>query len=100
MPGPGPIFWDGQDVNIYERWIVVPGQPIRNVATGNTIVVSGGQIIAYPDGNTIWSIEAAGGNTFVIKLPNQNLVWTLQDNRVFLSPADGSPGQRFILTRL
>ncbi|KAJ7121040.1 hypothetical protein C8R44DRAFT_787248 [Mycena epipterygia] len=53
---------------------------------------------------TSFAIQPAGGNQFVIKLPNEDMVWTVDDGAlrspVHLEPASGSDTQRWTMQKL
>ncbi|KAF9446962.1 hypothetical protein P691DRAFT_783048 [Macrolepiota fuliginosa MF-IS2] len=56
--------------------------------TNNIIIANGDEIAASNGGGAVWSIEQAGDNTVVIKVPGQDLVWTLEGNSCTLLNAD------------
>ncbi|KAK0204081.1 hypothetical protein DFS33DRAFT_1433344 [Desarmillaria ectypa] len=76
------------------------GYTIENVATGGFIKAEDKHLVTTgSDGDaTMFAISPAGGDSYVIKLPYEDLVWTVQDpvyyqGSVTLAPSVGSDAQ-------
>ncbi|PBK70893.1 hypothetical protein ARMSODRAFT_1033834 [Armillaria solidipes] len=83
------------------------GYTIENVATGGFIKAEDKRLVTTEsDGDaTTFAISTAGEGSYVIKLPYEDLVWTVQDpvnyqGAVILSPSVGSDAQLWYLDKV
>ncbi|SJL12919.1 uncharacterized protein ARMOST_16352 [Armillaria ostoyae] len=94
----------------HEEWDVSKtqgGYTIENVATGGFIKAEDKRLVTTEsDGDaTTFAISTAGEGSYVIKLPYEDLVWTVQDpvnyqGAVMLSPSVGSDAQLWYLDKV
>ncbi|KAK0446003.1 uncharacterized protein EV420DRAFT_1767900 [Desarmillaria tabescens] len=87
----------------HEQWTLSKtqgGYTIGNVATGGFIKAEDKRLVTTTsEGNaTTFAISPAGGDSYVIKLPYEDLVWTVQNpvnyqGAVILAPSVGSDAQ-------
>ncbi|KAJ7121106.1 hypothetical protein C8R44DRAFT_920797 [Mycena epipterygia] len=76
---------------------------IRNVGLGVYTFVDGDKNIISGDkqGPASFTVQPAGGNRYIIKVPNADLVWTVDEDAVtstvHLEPQSGSPTQLWTL---
>lgn len=94
----------------HEQWDLTKtqgGYAIENVATGGFIKAEDKRlVITASEGDaTTFAISTAGSGSYVIKLPYEDLVWTVQNpvnnqGAVVLSPSAGSDAQLWYLNEV
>ncbi|KAK0211545.1 hypothetical protein IW262DRAFT_372229 [Armillaria fumosa] len=94
----------------HEQWDLSKtqgGYAIENVATGGFIKAEDKRLVttASEGDATTFTISTAGEGSYVIKLPYEDLVWTVQNpvnyqGAVMLSPSVGSDAQLWYLEKV